>query len=305
MKKNVSVVIPVFNAQEYLNKNILEILKVLESQKSWNSEIVLVNDGSRDNSGKICVELAKKNKQIFYVELSKNFGQQAATLAGISKAKFDLIITMDDDGQHPAGAIPDLLKSMTADVDVVYAVADVEEHSFWRNFLSRTAKNLLKYFLGLQSASELSAFRIFKRKLLNDFLEKKKVPVALDVLLHWNTSRITNISVLMLKRPQGKSNYNLRKLFRTFLNLITSYSIRPLRIASFLGLIGFIFSFIFSVIIFSEYFFGSITVPGYVSISLLISTLGSLQLLTLGILGEYLGKIHLSNLGKPFFRIVE
>jgi undecaprenyl-phosphate 4-deoxy-4-formamido-L-arabinose transferase len=305
MKKSVSIVIPVYNSERYLAVTVVQILDLLENLDSWNSEIVLVNDGSKDNSSATCLQLEKANKRITYVELSKNFGQQAATMAGISRAKGDLIITMDDDGQHPAEAIPQLLACLDSTVDVVYAVAHTEEHGFFRSFLSRTAKNILKYFLGLSSASEMSAFRIFRRNLLEAYLASQRFPVALDVVLHWNTDRVKNISVPMKKRTQGKSNYSLSKLLRSFLYVVMSYSIRPLRIASLFGLIGFILSFIFSIIILSQYFFGNISIPGYTSTTLLVSFLGSLQLLTLGIVGEYLGRLHLSTIGRPFFRIIE
>jgi undecaprenyl-phosphate 4-deoxy-4-formamido-L-arabinose transferase len=305
MKKSVSIVIPVYNSERYLTVTVVQILDVLENLNSWNSEIVLVNDGSKDNSSATCLQLAKASKRITYVELSKNFGQQAATMAGISRAKGDLIITMDDDGQHPAEAIPQLLAGLVSTVDVIYAVAHSEEHGFFRSFLSRTAKNMLKYFLGLRSASEMSAFRIFRRNLLEAYLAGQKFPVAIDVALHWSTDRVKDISVPMKKRTHGKSNYSLSKLLRSYLNIVMSYSIRPLRIASFCGLIGFLLSFIFSIIILSQYLFGNIYVPGYTSTTLLISFLGSLQLLTLGIVGEYLGSLHLRTIGKPFFRITE
>jgi glycosyltransferase involved in cell wall biosynthesis len=303
--KDLSLVIPCFNSESYLANNVIDIINELNFNFSLNFEILLVVDGSPDKTIQIAKRLATDYSEIRAIELTKNFGQHAALFAGISQAQGNLIITLDDDGQHTPAGISKLLSSLKPEFDVVYGIADKEEHNFLRNFLSILAKQVIFRVLGIKNARHISAFRLVRHEILRDVDFTNLSRGTLDVVIHWNTNRISWVKVKMLKRPHGRSNYRLRELIHFGLDMITNYSTAPLRFATFVGVIGFVASCGLAFHFGTESLSGNITVPGYASLSILITALGSIQLMSLGILGEYLSKIHEKSSSRPTFTIRE
>jgi undecaprenyl-phosphate 4-deoxy-4-formamido-L-arabinose transferase len=210
---------------------------------------------------------------------------------------------MDDDGQHPVESIFDLLAPLCGEIDVVYGVATREEHNFIRSFFSRASKYLTFKFLKIPNAKDLSAFRAFKKITIAGTNFKNLSSGVVDVVLHWNTNKFVTIKVEMSKRTKGKSNYSFYTLAKFAIQMITGYSVRPLRIATMAGLLTFLGSFILLTTIAIQALRGEIIVAGYASLSLFVLFLGSIQLLTLGLIGEYLGKVHEHSMGKPHYLV--
>lgn len=298
--RRLDIIIPVFNSEKTIGTLLLSILN---EKKLANYElgIILVNDGSEDESLKVCESLAASYSQIMVIDLMRNYGQHSAIFAGISHSKAELLVTMDDDGQHLPRTISSLLDALTPDVDVVYGVAEKDEHSWSRNLGSRFFKGLVFRGLGIKNSSKTSAFRVIRAKVFNGIEFTGLSSGILEVAINWNTSRIKSIEVPMNIREIGKSNYSYYKLLKFAVSMLTSYSTRPLRFATLLGILGFMFSLFLT----GYYMFfalrGGVKVEGFSTLAILISLLGSVQLITLGIIGEYLGKVHEKNIGKPVF----
>jgi glycosyltransferase involved in cell wall biosynthesis len=301
--KDLSIVIPCYKSENYLEKNVISILEVLKSKLEIEFEILLVVDGSPDKTIFIAEKLASAYSEVRAIELSKNFGQHAALFAGISQTRGELVLTMDDDGQHTPSGIITLLNSMSPDLDLVYGVSGNEEHNFLRNLASRIAKAFIFRALGIKNARQISAFRLFRRKVVTNIDFSRLSNGTLDVVINWNTDKISWTEVSMIQRPYGKSNYDLLGLIRFAFDMVTNYSTRPLRVATFFGVIGFFTTSTFAAVVGIASINGIIKVPGFASIAILISALGSIQLLTLGVIGEYLGKIHEKSSNKPTFVI--
>lgn len=301
--QGVSVVIPCYNSEESLGQLVEEIASEFKEKSIINYEIILVVDGPRDRTLEVAIDQQKKNKKIIVLELNRNFGQHAAIFAGLQESRFNFIITMDDDGQHPVGSIYDLIVPLSGDVDVVYGVSKVEEHNVLRNFFSRATKYITYKLLNIPNAKNISAFRGFKRIAMKGVDFQGITSAVVDVVLHWNTNKFQTIQVEMSKRVKGKSNYNLYSLTKFAIQMITGYSVRPLRIATFAGLLTFFASFILLISIATQALNGKIVVAGYASLSLFVLFLGSIQLLTLGLIGEYLGKVHEHSMGKPHYLV--
>ena len=301
-----SVVIPCYKSEFFLNKNVSEIYLALQAMRGSqiaSFEIILVVDGSPDNTISVAQELADSHPEIHLLHLTRNFGQHAAIFAGIQAAKLTWVLTLDDDGQHPADAISTLLEAITPDTDVVYGVSKVEEHTLVRNFFSRQAKYFTFKILNVENAKHLSAFRVFRKSLIDNVDLDHLTNGVVDVVLTWNTTRFATVEIEMKKRPSGQSNYNITALIKFAIQMITGYSTRPLRLVTLLGLGTFVVSGFGAIVVLIEWALGNITVPGYTTLVFLILIMGSLQLFALGIIGEYLGRIHEKSMGKPLFTI--
>lgn len=302
-KQGVSVVIPCYNSEHTLGKLLDEIYLEFKQKQIANYEIILVVDGPRDGTLKVAINQQEKNNHITILELNKNFGQHAAIFAGLEESKLNFVVTMDDDGQHPVKSIYDLITPLCGDTDVVYGVAKKEEHNFVRSFFSRASKYFTFKLLNIPNAKDLSAFRGFKKIAIKGINFKDLTSAVVDVVLHWNTNKFLTIKIDMAKRTSGKSNYSVYTLMKFAIQMITGYSIRPLRIATVAGLLTFMASFILLIFIAIQAINGEIVVAGYASLSLFVLFLGSIQLLTLGLIGEYLGKVHEHSMGKPHYLV--
>jgi undecaprenyl-phosphate 4-deoxy-4-formamido-L-arabinose transferase len=301
----ISVVIPCFNSRQTLSSLVVNLVSQLKRISPKSFEIILVIDGSVDGTLEVAVDLENTYKYVKVIQLTKNFGQHAALLAGISKAKYPLLITMDDDGQHLPSELPKMIEALVPDVDVVYGIAESEEHGWFRNLLSRLAKQFIFRLLRIKNAREISAFRVFRRNLLHDMDTTNMTNVMIDIVLHWSTNRFTSVKVKMNHREIGSSNYTIFKLLKVSSMMITGYSTVPLRIASLIGLLGFALFSSAGIVVLLMSYFHQISVPGYTTIVFSVLIIGSIQILLLGIFGEYLGRIHERSMQKPGYVIRE
>lgn len=224
LKPSVSVVVPVYNAAHSLRELALRVDTAVGPTASAY-ELLLIDDGSEDASATVAAELAERHPWIRRVELTRNYGQHNALLCGIREARYDIIVTIDDDLQNPPEEIPSLLSALNEGHDVVYGYPLRQRHGVGRGLASRVTKFALRYLLGGETALKISSFRAFRRELRRAFSEYQGPSVNVDVLLTWATTRFAAIPVRHALRTSGTSTYGLPKLYRHTLNMVTGFSL--------------------------------------------------------------------------------
>jgi glycosyltransferase involved in cell wall biosynthesis len=298
---NVSVVIPVYRSEKTLDMLIERLGQALPTF-SDSYEVLLVNDGSPDNTWRVIERLARAHPWVRGIDLMRNYGQHNATLCGIRAARYELIFTMDDDLQNPPEEMPKLLAKLNEGYDVVYGVARTRQQTWWRNFFSVMVKRAIGYVMGLRTVRDIGAFKVFRSHLLKAFEEFHGPDVLVDVLLSWGTTRFASVAVQEAPRMAGRSNYNLFKLIKVSLLVLTSYTTIPLRLASVLGFLFTIFGFFVLLYVLITYFtLGS--VPGFSFQASLIALFSGVQLFSLGIIGEYLSRVFERTGGRKAYTI--
>jgi len=298
---NVSVVVPVYNGSDTLPMLVDEVGKVLPDVTD-EFELVLVNDGSPDQSWQIISELAKSRPWVRGIDLMRNYGQHNATLCGIREACYEVIVVMDDDLQNPPHEIPKLLEKLTEGHDVVYGVARKRQQAWWKNLASVIVKRAIAYVMGLRTVRDIGAFKAFRADLRRSFEDFKSPDVLVDVLLSWGTSRFASVPVDEAPRTIGKSNYNLFKLIKVSLLVLTSYTTIPLRFASIIGFLFTLFGVGVLIYVLVVYFTAG-SIPGFPFLASTIIIFSGVQLFALGIIGEYLARVFERTGGKHTYVI--
>ncbi len=302
-KKSIAVVVPVYNSEKTLEELYKRLRKVFAILKV-KYEVIFVDDGSQDESWLVIKKLAKST-EVNGIRMMKNFGQHNALLAGIREAKMDLIVTIDDDLQNPPEEIPKMLTKLNEGFDVVYGAPETEQHGFFRNLASITTKIVLQKFMGAQAARHVSAFRIFKTNLRNAFFQYNSSFVNIEVLLTWATGKFSYIKVKQHPRAIGVSHYTLKTLIVHAMNMMTGFSTIPLQIASMTGFVFTIFGMFILSFVLGRYLISGSSVPGFAFLASIISIFSGAQLFALGIIGEYLSRIHFRSMAKPSYTVAE
>ncbi|MDT8322192.1 MAG: glycosyltransferase family 2 protein [Xanthomonadales bacterium] len=300
----VSVVIPVYNGAATIGELAERLLATFRRQ-SQDCEIIMVNDGSQDDSWATITALAANHPEVTGLNLLRNFGQHNALLAGIRRARGTVIVTMDDDLQNPPEEVPKLLAKVAEGHAVVYGVPGAGRHGIFRDFASFAAKFALRVGLGFKHARHTSAFRAFKAPLRDAFADFGAKYVSIDVLLTWATTDFSWVVVDHKERDAGKSGYTLRKLLSHTLNMVTSFSSLPLRLASLIGFVFMVFGIMVLLYSLGVYLFRGQVVPGFTFLASIIAIFSGVQLFSLGIIGEYIGRIHQRVLDQPCYVIDE
>ncbi len=296
--KNLSVIIPVYRSQATLPELHRRLVAALEPVVSA-FEIILVEDCGGDDSWRVIRELAARDPRVHGIKLARNFGQHNALLCGIRAAKGDLIVTIDDDLQNPPEEIPKLLARLSDNVDVVYGSPANETHGFFRNQASRITKLALQSSMGVESASKVSAFRVFRTRLRDTFEAYRSPTVNIDVLLTWGTTRFSSVDVRQDERLVGDSGYSLKKLINHAINMMTGFSVLPLQIASLLGIaFGFVGLLVLLYVV-GRYLIEGSPVPGFPFLASIIAIFSGVQLFALGVFGEYLARMHFRSMDRP------
>jgi len=301
---NISIVIPVYNSQETLDELIQRISRMLPDL-SEEFEVILVNDGSRDRSWDTITQLAREYNWVRGINLMRNYGQHNALLCGVRAANFDVIVTMDDDLQHPPEEIHKLLDKLTEDYDVVYGTPQGGQHGLWRKMASWLTKQALQSAMGAGTARNISAFRAFRSRVRDAFSHFQNPYVSLDVLLTWGTNRFSHIPVRHDPRYAGETNYTFRKLVAHALNMITGFSVLPLRFASLLGFTFAIFGLMVLLYVIGRFLILGYSVPGFPFLASTIAIFSGVQLFALGIIGEYLARMHFRLMDRPSYVVRE
>lgn len=302
---SVSVIIPVYNSADMVHLVIESLAQVLPTMTS-SYEAILVEDGSPDTSWETVARLAEEYSWVRGIRMMRNYGQHNALLCGIREARYDIIVTMDDDMQHPAEELPRLLAALTPDVDVIYASPTTERHGLLRDLASQVTKFVLQSAMSAETARNISAYRVFRTVLRQAFIDFHGPYVNLDVLLTWATRRFKRIVVPHRNRAKGTSNYTLRKLITHTFNMVTGFSTLPLQVASLFGFVLTVFGFLllFYVIVIRVLIF-QYDVPGFTFLASITSLFAGTQLFILGIIGEYLARMHFRLMDKPPYVVRE
>jgi undecaprenyl-phosphate 4-deoxy-4-formamido-L-arabinose transferase len=298
-----SVVVPVYNSEATLGDLLARLGPVLAALTPRH-EVILVNDGSRDESWRVIQRLREQYPFVAGIDMMRNYGQHNALLCGIRSARFDKLVTLDDDLQNPPEEIPKLLSKLEEEgLDVVYGKPQAMQHGLWRNLASKITKAVLQKAMGAQTAANISAFRIFRTALREAFATYRSPFVSIDVLLTWGTTKFTAIEVKHEARAVGASNYTLRKLLVHALNMVTGFSTWPLQLASMTG-------FVFTLIGLGLLLFVVVTrivrgqaAPGFAFLASVIAIFSGAQLFALGIIGEYLARLHFRTMERPTYTV--
>jgi undecaprenyl-phosphate 4-deoxy-4-formamido-L-arabinose transferase len=300
----ISAVIPVHRSERSLPLLLPRLTAVLDTVASAH-EIILVDDGSPDQSWDAIAVAAKADGRIRGIRLMRNFGQHNALLVGIRAARYQIVVTLDDDLQNPPEEIGRLLALLTDDVDVVYGSPISEKHSLWRSAASRVTKFALQEAMGAPAARSVSSFRVFRTDLRRAFERFQSPDISVDVLLTWATSRFAAIGVRQEPRSEGRSNYTFGRLVHHALNMMTGFTSRPLRVASMVGFVFTIFGVVVFAVVVVRYFIGGDSVPGFPFLASIIAIFSGVQLLILGIMGEYVARMHFRLMERPTYVVAE
>ena len=295
---NLSVIIPVYNGADTLRPLVTRLQPVLDDL-AGQYELILVNDASRDDSWPVICELGQEHAWVRGIDLMRNYGQHNALLSGLRAARYEVSVTMDDDLQHPPEEIPALVNKLNEGYDVVYGPPQEEQHGFWRDVASRVTKLAMQSAMGAEAARNASAFRAFRTNVRDAFADYDSSFISLDVLLTWGTTRFSAVPVRHESRQVGASNYTFGKLMRHAVNMMTGYSTVPLQLASVLGFAFTLFGVLLLIYVVGRYLIRGGSVPGFPFLASVIVIFSGAQLFCLGIIGEYLARVHFRSMGRP------
>jgi undecaprenyl-phosphate 4-deoxy-4-formamido-L-arabinose transferase len=298
MAPDLSIVVPVYNSARLVQALADEVHAALAAHPG-GFELILVNDGSRDASWQEIVRAAARYPAILGISLMRNYGQHNALLAGIQQARGALIVTMDDDLQHPPAEIPKLLKALEEGKDVVYGVPEREQHGLLRDLASVITKYALRAVMRIDIADQTSAFRAFRSQAVHSHRHFDGPFVDIDALLSWGTARFGAVRVRHTERREGRSNYTFYGLVSHALKMITAFSTLPLRVATVSGFVFMLFSFGVLAWVVGRFLVEGTSVPGFPFLASIIGLFSGVQLFAMGIMGEYLAKMHLRSMGRP------
>jgi len=300
---NVSVVIPVYNSEDSIERVVDTLIDNLSDR--YNLEIVLVNDGSKDNSEKVCVSLHSRYSGVVrFYSLAKNVGEHNAVMAGLNMCSGDYVVIMDDDFQNPISEVIKLFDyAINSDYDVVYTYYEKKQHSFFRNLGSKFNDRVANIMLSKPKDLYLSSFKLVNRFLVDEIINYRLPYPYIDGLILRSTDNIGKIEVEHQKREIGQSGYTLKKLVSLWLNMFTNFSIIPLRFSTVLGFITAVIGVVVGAYAVIEKISNPDIPVGYTSLFVVICLFSGIVLLALGMVGEYLGRIFISLNKKPQYLI--
>jgi len=299
----VSVVIPVYNSEDTIARLGEALIEGLNAV--YDLEIILVNDCSSDKSEAVCEAFFHKHPDcVRFYSLSKNVGEHNAVMAGLNQASGDYVVIMDDDFQNPIESVLQLLSyAINNDCDVTYSYYSRKKHTFFRNLGSRFNGLVANVMLKKPKDLYLSSFKVLNRFLVNEIIQYQLPYPYVDGLILRTTDRIGKVEVEHHEREEGKSGYTVTKLVRLWLNMFTNFSILPLRVSFLFGFLVSLIGLIFGIVILFEKLSSPDMPLGYTSLILVFLLFAGIQLMSLGIVGEYVGRVFLSLNKKPQFSI--
>jgi undecaprenyl-phosphate 4-deoxy-4-formamido-L-arabinose transferase len=302
--EGISVVTPVYNSASNLDELLKRLAPALDAL-GLPYEVVLINDGSRDDSWAVICRLQEAHAWVRAVNLMRNYGQHNALLCGVRMARYATVVTLDDDLQHPPEEIHRLIEQMQQGCDVVYGTPIHQQHTLWRNLASYFTRLALQSTMGLENARKVSAFRAFRTQIRNAFVTFNSPFVILDVLLSWGAAHFGVVPVQHHARKRGASNYTFRMLLIHAVNMVTGFTVLPLQLASWMGFGFGLFGLVVLIYVIGRYVLQGGSVPGFPFLASIIAIFSGVQLFALGIIGEYLARIHFRIMEKPSYVIRE
>lgn len=299
----ISVAIPCYNSSKTLPFVVDEIKKVLSEKPGYDYEIVLVNDHSPDNTFEVIKELCKNDSKIVGVDLSKNYGQASAQMTAIHYVKGDVVVFMDDDGQHPANEIFKLINKVEEGYDLVYAHFPQKKHSAFKKITSALNSKVLELTNRKPKGIYLSSYFALSTFVVNSLRNYQSPFPSIGGYILQVTRKIANVEVEHRARLEGSSNYTFSKLMKLWIQGLTNFSIAPLRLASFIGIFSSAIGIIVGIIlIIRKLIFPNIAM-GYTSLMAALLLIGGLLMMMLGLLGEYIGRIYIVLSNMPQYSV--
>lgn len=295
----ISFVIPCYGSEKTLEGVIKEIKEKISVMGKYDYEIILINDNSPDKVFSKITELCKKDKKIKGISLSKNFGQHSALMVGYGYVTGDIIISLDDDGQAPVESIGELVDKINDGYDVVFGAFFKKKHNVFRNFGSHINDIMAEYLLSKPKKLKVTSFFAAKRYIIDEIVKyKNPYPYVLGLILRV-TKNICNVYVHHREREEGKSGYTFIKLISLWMNGFTAFSVKPLRIATFLGVCSAFIGFVFAIYTIVQKLTNPKILLGYSSLMAVLLFLGGMIMVMLGLIGEYIGRIYISINNSP------
>ena len=298
----VSIVVPVYKSTESVRELCDGLSSVLPSACN-NFEVLLVDDGNSSDVSTFLDALVPDFVFVKVIHLSKNFGQHNAILAGVNEAKYPVVVTMDDDLQHSPCDVPAMLAAMESHIDIVYGVPVEQPHGWIRGVLSRTVKRIISDTSSAKHIGYHSAFRAFRRSLIPTGDNIRQPSVNIDQILSWASNRVTKVEVVHNQRKYGESNYTSSRLVKHAIYLILNFTTWPLRLSSLLGMLSCGVSLLILVYVVVQRLLTGATVPGFAFLASSVSFFGGIQLLSIGVIGEYISQIFTRTSDQPTFSI--
>lgn len=302
--KQISFVVPCYNSEKTIGSVVDEIDQVFSKNESYKYEIILVNDASpNDNTLGEIKRLANTNEHVTAVRLSKNFGQDSALMAGYSVATGDYVISLDDDGQNPAQESLKLLEKIEEGYDVVFGKYKKKKHSRFKNFGSKVNDIMAAWLLGKPKDLSLCSYFVMNRFVVNEMLkDKNSFPYIWGLILR-STDQMTNVYIEHRERMEGKSTFTLRKCLKVWFNGFIAFSVRPLRFSAIIGMITAVLGFLYGLFVIIRQLMIGETVVGWSSMMAAVLLLGGVNLIMIGLVGEYVGRMNISVNNTPQFII--
>lgn len=297
----ISIIIPAYNEED----NIIPLYqKLIEVLDHFVFEIIFIDDGSRDKTIKRIIELAQKDSRVKYISFSRNFGHQSALKAGLDFAQGDCVISLDADLQHPPEIISQMLKKWREGYEIVYTVRDdLKNTGIFKRISSNIFYTLFQKLSGYDIEQGAADFRLMDRKVVNVIRNSNESVLFLRGLISWIGFNQCALKYIPAKRLYGKSKYTIKRMFIFALNGITSFSVIPLHLATLIGFLLSIISGIYGIYALVIHFLTNETIIGWTSVIMCILFIGGIQLVMLGILGEYLGRLFLETKKRPLYVI--
>lgn len=300
MKKLITILVPAYNEARNLPGLVDALSSLSDSIDTYDWEFLIVNDGSSDNTSDVLHSLREQDIRVNYINLSRNFGKESAMLAGLDYAKGDCVVIMDADLQHPVSAVPEMIKAWEEGYDDVYGKRKTRGKESWlRKKLSLLYYSLLQKTTRIDILPNVGDFRLLDRRCVDAVRELRETQRYTKGLFCWIGFKKKPVEFESLDRTEGKSTFNFLSLLGLAIEGITGFTISPLRIASLLGVVVSIVAFIYLIfVIFKTIFYGE-PVQGYPTLLCVILFLGGCQLLAIGIIGEYIGRIFNETKRRP------
>ena len=303
--EKVSFIIPCYRSENTLGGVVAEIEETMSTLSRYDYEIILINDCSPDGTFNVIRELAGSNKRIKGINFAKNCGQHAALMAGFNHAKGDIIVCLDDDGQTPANEVGKLLEKIDEGYDVVYASYAHKQHSGFRNLGSKVNAKMTEVMLGKSPDLFISSYFAAKRFIVDEMTNYKGCyPYVIGLVLR-STKNICNVPVQHRQRESGSSGYSIGKLLALWLNGFTSFSVKPLRLANYLGFFSAVIGLFYALVIVIKYFVVHTAPLGWSTTTAILLIIGGVIMMSLGMIGEYVGRIYLCINATPQYVIKE
>ena len=297
--KLVSFVIPCYRSAATVGAVVEEIDAAMAALPDYEHEVILVNDCSPDDTFAVISSLAREKDHVTAVDLSRNFGQHAALMSGLRHSRGDIAVCLDDDGQTPADQVGRLLSKLEAGFDVVYASYPRKRQPSFRRLGTRLNGRMTEVMLSKPRDLELTSYFAARRFSVEEMLSYEHCfPYVMGLVLR-STKNICNVPVDHRQREQGRSGYSLGKLLSLWMNGVTSFSIKPLRLATYLGALTALAGFVYAIVIVVRYFAVHMAPLGWSSTTALLLVLGGAILLVLGLVGEYVGRIFMCVNASP------